>query len=175
MIKRILSYVNRELHMKRDPVGFARSVGVRMGENCHFYAMSVDMFGSEPFLITLGSNVHITNGVKFIPHDGGTLLFRKQYPDLDVTAPITVGDNVFIGTCSIILPGVNIGNNCMIGAGSVVSRDIPSNSLVAGVPARVIKPIDEYLETLKGKSIGCGHLPAKEKVDFLKEYYSVSR
>jgi acetyltransferase-like isoleucine patch superfamily enzyme len=57
------------------------------------------------------------------------LILRKFVPGLELTGPITVGDNVYIGINTIILPGVNIGNNVIIGAGSVVSRDIPDNSV----------------------------------------------
>lgn len=174
MLKRVLGYAWRELHMKRDPVGYARSLGVRVGENCHFYPIRRGMFGSDPYLVTLGNNVHVTAGVQFITHDGGTLIFRHEYNDLDITAPIIVGNNVFIGTCSILLPGVKVGDNCVIGAGSVVSKDIPSGSLAVGVPARVIKSIENYLETLKKKSIGCGHMTAADKERFLKQHFKVN-
>ncbi len=67
---------------------------MQMGE-VHIYGKI--KWGSEPWLITLGKNVHLTNGVEFITHDGGTLLFRKQVPDLEITKPIVVGNNVYIG------------------------------------------------------------------------------
>ena len=128
-------------------------------------------WSTEPWLITLGNNVHITNGVKFLTHDGGTLLYRKYVPDLEITKPITVGNDVYIGNNVIILPGVNIGNNVVIGAGAVVSRDIPDNSVAVGVPARVIKTADEYLEKLKRESLHLGHLKGQEKDKALMEYF----
>lgn len=64
--------------------------------------------------------------------------------DVDVIKTIEVGDNVFIGYGSVILPGVRIGSNVVIGAHSVVARDIPSNCVAVGVPARPIKTIDAY-------------------------------
>ena len=131
-------------------------------------------WSTEPWIITLGDNVYITDGVKFITHDGGTLLFRNRVPDLEITKPITVGDNVYIGNNVIILPGVTIGNNVIIGAGAVVSRDIPDNSLAVGVPARVIKTADEYFEKIQKESLHLGHLKGKEKDDALKEYYGYS-
>lgn len=119
----------------------------------------------------MGNNVHITDGVKFITHDGGTLLYRHLIPDLEITKPIVVGDNVYIGNNVIILPGVTIGSNVVIGAGAIVSRDIPDNSVAVGVPARVIKTADEYLEKLKKESLHLGHLKGQEKDKALMEYY----
>lgn len=128
-------------------------------------------WNTEPWLITLGNNVHITDGTKFITHDGGTLLYRNQIPDLEITKPIVVGNNVYIGNNVIILPGVTIGNNVVIGAGAVVSKDIPDNSVAVGVPARVIKTADEYLEKIKSQSLHLGHLKGQEKDKALMKYY----
>jgi acetyltransferase-like isoleucine patch superfamily enzyme len=101
-------------------------------------------FGSEPFLIEIGDNVTITNGVGFITHDGGVGMFRKEYPGINVFGRIVVKNNVFIGVQTIILPGVTIGNNVVIGAGSIITKDIPDNVVVAGAPAKIIRTIDEY-------------------------------
>jgi acetyltransferase-like isoleucine patch superfamily enzyme len=131
------------------------------------------MFGSEPWLVTLGDNVYITAGVQFITHDGGTLILRKDHPDLEWTAPISVGDDVYIGVRTIILPGVSIGNRCVIGAGSVVTRDIPDGSVAAGVPARVIRTVDEYLAAMQAKSLKCGDLAPARKAEVIKEIYGV--
>jgi acetyltransferase-like isoleucine patch superfamily enzyme len=145
-----------------------------MGKNVHFYGMSLGMFGTEPWLITIGDNVHITSGCAFITHDGGTLILRNEVPDLEWTAPICVGNDVYIGVRSLILPGVTIGNRCIIGAGSVVTKSIPDNSVAAGVPARVIKSTDEYLENMKRKSLKCGHLKGEEKAKVLKKIFDIS-
>jgi maltose O-acetyltransferase len=65
---------------------------------------------------------------------------RRQH--LGIAKPVTIGDDVWIGGNAVILPGVTIGSNCVIGAGAVVTKDVPSNSVVAGVPAKVIKTIE---------------------------------
>lgn len=109
--------------------------------------------------------------MKFITHDGGTLLYRNQIPDLEITKPIIVGNNVYIGLDVIILPGVSIGNNVVIGAGAVVTKNIPDNSVVAGVPAKVIKTADEYLKKLQKESLHLGHLKGREKDKALMHYY----
>jgi len=155
---------------KLKPIKYMKKVGVNfLDGKVHIYGNVA--WGSEPWIITLGENVYITDGVKFITHDGGTLLYRKQIPDLEITKPIVVGNDVYIGNNVIILPGVTIGNNVVIGAGAVVTKDIPDNSVAAGVPARVIKTADEYLEKLKTESLHLGHLVGEEKDKALKEYY----
>lgn len=122
-----------------------RDLGLRVGEDCRIFTKNpYEMFGSEPYLIRIGNHVTVTTGVKFITHDGGTWVFRREDPDFDVFGPIEVKDNVFIGIGTIVMPGVTIGENCVIGARSVVSTDIPPDSVAAGVPARVLMSLDEY-------------------------------
>lgn len=160
-----------ELFRRISPVKYAKWVGVNLGENCHFYGPI--SWGSEPWIIKIGNNVHITGGCKFIAHDGGTLIFRDQIPDLEITKPITVGNNVYIGEDSLILPGVIIGNNVVIGARSVVTKQIPDNSVAVGVPCKVIKSTGEYLEKIKIESLHLGHLKGKEKDLALRKYYGM--
>ena len=155
---------------KLKPLVYMKKVGVNFPEGkVHVYGRVA--WGSEPWIITLGENVYITDGVKFITHDGGTLLYRKYVPDLEITKPIVVGNDVYFGNNVIVMPGVTIGNNVVIGAGAVVTRDIPDNSVAVGVPARVIKTADEYFEKLKAESLHLGHLKGEEKDKALKEYY----
>ena len=129
-------------------------------------------FGSEPWIISMGTNVFITDGVKFLTHDGGTLLFRHMVNDLDITKPISIGNNVYIGNDALILPGVTIGDNVIIGAGSVVTKDVDSWTVVAGNPARVIKTTDQYLNKITKESNHLGNLVGEEKDVALREYFS---
>jgi len=71
------------------------------------------------------------------------------------------------------MPGVTIGNRVIIGAGSVVTKNIPDNSVAVGSPARVIKTVDEYLVTMKEKSLRCGHLKGLEKEEVLKKIFNI--
>lgn len=103
--------------------------------------------GSEPYLITLRKNCRISFDVAFVTHDGGTWAFRNTYPEYkDVVkyGKIEVGENSFIGCRSTIMPGVKSGNNCVIGAGSIVTKDVPDNSVVCGIPAKVVCSTEEY-------------------------------
>ncbi|MBR3099242.1 MAG: acyltransferase [Clostridia bacterium] len=106
-------------------------------------------FGSEPYLITLRKKCRITSDVVFVTHDGGTWAFRnhwEKYKDVIKYGKIEVGEEAFIGTRSIIMPGVRIGNHSVVGAGSVVTKDVPDYTVVAGVPAKVICTTQEYAE-----------------------------
>jgi acetyltransferase-like isoleucine patch superfamily enzyme len=96
---------------------------------------------------------------------------RKEVPDLEWTAPISIGNDVHIGLRTMIMPGVRIGNRVIIGAGSIVTKDIPDNSVAVGVPARVIRTVDQYLEDMKKKSLKCGHLRGEEKAKVLRKIF----
>lgn len=166
----MIKVVYKMLMNKLQPLKYAKKVGVNINGDLHIYGTV--SWGSEPWIITVGDNVHITDGVNFITHDGGTLIFRKEIPDLEITKPITIGNNVYIGNNTYILPGVNIGNNVVVGACSVVTKDLMDNGVYAGCPARLIKSYDEYLKKLKAESLHLGHLRGKEKDRALMEYYN---
>ena len=169
-IKYIFRLLKNRIMQSTNPVKWAKKIGVNMPDNgVHLYGRV--SWSTEPWIITIGNNVHITEGVRFITHDGGTLLYRDKVPDLEITKPIIIGDNVYIGNNVLLLPGVTVGSNVIIGAGAVVSRDIPDNSLAVGVPARVIKTADEYFEKIKRESIHLGHLKGQEKDKALMEFY----
>ena len=171
MIKKIYRTLYRMIMTKINHVKYAKKIGVNMpDESVHLYGNI--SWGSEPWIITLGNNVHITDGVKFVTHDGGTLLYRHLVSDIEITKPIVIGNNVYVGNNVIFLPGVTIGNNVVIGAGAIVSRDIPDNSVAVGVPARVIKTADEYFEKIKRESLHLGHLKGQEKDKALMQYYN---
>jgi acetyltransferase-like isoleucine patch superfamily enzyme len=156
------------LHRKIDPIGCAKRQGVKIGVNSRL--INVD-FGSEPYLVSIGDHFSGTN-VHFITHDGGVWVLRREHPELDVIAPIRIGNNVFLGSGVTILPGVTIGDNVVVGAGSIITRPIPSNCVAAGVPAKPLRNIDEY----KAKCISSGKptkpLSAREKRKFYEELFN---
>lgn len=125
---------------------YAKKKGLRVGKNVS--VMGGVNFGSEPYLITISDNVRISYDVCFITHDGGTFSFRykEKYKNVTSFGKIFVGSHTFIGARAIIMPGVRIGSNCVIGAGSIVTKSIPDNSIVVGIPGKIIGTCDEYAE-----------------------------
>ena len=143
-----------------NPEQFGRKLGASIGKNCRIYTY---YWGSEPFLIEIGDHVHITRDVKFVTHDGGAWVFRDRLPDLDLFGKIKIGDNTFIGNAAMILPGVTIGKNCIIGGMAVVTKSVPDNSVVAGNPARFVCTTDEYFRKIKDLNVGTKGKSAKER------------
>ena len=127
-----------------SPLKYARHIGVNIGEN---NLINKSHWSSEPYLITIGSNCQLTNS-KIFTHGGGNVV-RSQHPDFDCFGKVKIGDWVYIGTNALIMPGVTIGNNVLVAAGSVVTKSIQPNVVVAGNPAKIICTIDEYYERNK--------------------------
>lgn len=89
--------------------------------------------------------------------------FGSEFADMDHLARIKIGNNVHIGTNAIIMPGVTIGDNCVIACGAVVTKDVPSNSIVGGVPAKYIESISEYADKARVKGIPTKGMTSDEK------------
>lgn len=146
---------------------------VKIGENCEVFDNV--SFGSEPYLIDIGNNVRISKNVIFTTHDGGFWVLRNMGfgSDIDKFGKIKIGNNVHIGMNTFILPGICIGDNVVIGAGAVVTKDIPSNSVVAGVPARVIQSVEAYYKKNMENLDYTKDLNREEKKQYLKKKYNL--
>lgn len=106
----------------------------------------------EPKLIKFGNNVTVASNVTFVTHDVIDKVLNNMNYDFHFNyncSPITIGDNVFIGCNVTILSNVMIGNNVIVAAGSVVTKDVPNNSIVAGNPAKVVGSFEEYVNNRK--------------------------
>ena len=151
---REVSALSRYLLYRGNKVAYLRHLGVRIGEGCDLLN-GVKDFGSEPWLIELGQRVTLAHGVVLITHDGSSRLFRQSIPGSsrwgNRFGTIRIHDNSFVGVNTLILPDVQIGPNSIVGAGSVVSKDVPPQMVVAGVPARPICTLAEYVERYQQK------------------------
>ena len=116
------------------------SMGMKVGRN--FGRLNgVILDPSHCWLIEIGDNVTLAPRVHILCHDAST----KTFLNYTKIGRVTIGDNVFIGAESVVLPGVTIGSNVIVGANSTVTHDVPEGSVVAGSPARVICTLEEYL------------------------------
>ncbi len=127
---------------------YLRKHGVfaHMGKGCTFQRPKVPLY---PELISIGDNVHIAAGVSFVTHDITHIMLNRaseQGRFQERIGCIEIGNNVFVGSGAIIMFDTKIGSNVIIGTGSIVTRDIPDNSVAAGVPARVIGTFDDYMK-----------------------------
>lgn len=148
-IKTKINSMIKRIKCKLNPEKYYRNLGVKIGKGCKFYISDPNLFSTEPWCVTIGNNVSITTGCQFLTHDGGTLSFTKdEIDDFVIVGNITVGDNVYFGIRTVVMPGVTIGNNVIVGACSVVTKDVPANSVVAGIPAKIINTRESYLEKI---------------------------
>lgn len=127
-------------------------MGMKVGKN--FGRLNgVILDPSHCWLIEIGDNVTMAPRVHILCHDAST----KHFMNYTKIGRVTIGDNVFIGAESVVLPGVTIGNNVIVGANSTVTHDIPDNTVVAGTPAKLICTLNDYLnkEKERMKSAPC--------------------
>ena len=114
--------------------------GLKVGSN--FYRQEKCIIDqSHCWLITIGDNVTFAPCVHVLAHDAST----KMHLGYTRIGRVNIGNNVFIGAASVILPNVTIGDNVIIGANSTVTKDVPANSVAAGTPARIICSLEELL------------------------------
>ena len=120
--------------MKSFRVFFHKARGVKIGKNVEIgYFVLLD--NRRPDLITIEDNVFVTANCVVLTHD----LSRKNTSNIEIIGSVIIKKGAFIGMNSIILPGVTIGENSIIAAGSVITKDVPPNSLVMGTPAKIVK------------------------------------
>ena len=135
-----------------------------LGEKCSIQDRMLPLY---PNLIYLHNNVRMASNVVFVTHDIIHMMLNNREGDdkgyIERVGCIEVMDNVFIGTGTHILYGVRIGTNVIIGSNSLVNKDVPDNSVYAGVPARYICSFDEYMRK------------ARLQTEQFKERYGVSR
>lgn len=161
MKKKIIRFLKRafwslEKHARHD--GVTMGTGNRI--ESYFWS------SAEPYLITIGDNCDLTEGSRIYTH-GSAKVARDKYPDFDIFGKVVLGNRVYVGSRAQIMPGVTIGDNVLIAAGSVVTKSIPSNVVVAGNPARYVCSLDEYIQKNLPFNMNTRPLSPKKKREFL--------
>lgn len=139
--------VKRTAYLKK------RNVYAGIGENVMIQSRKIPLY---PELIRIGNNVRMASNVLFVTHDVVHNMLNRISPKTEKilvggvfhekVGCMEIGNNVFIGTGSIILYDTKIGSNVIVAAGSIITKDVPDNVVVAGIPAKVIGTFDTFLD-----------------------------
>jgi hypothetical protein len=117
---------------------------MKVGHSCRLYSLNVS---SEAELVELGDNVIVSGDVRFVTHDGAIFTALEKFPAVNGSyGRIRIGNRCFIGLGAIIMPGVELGDNCIVAAGAVVTDSFAANAVIAGNPATFVCPTSMYLE-----------------------------
>lgn len=132
-------------------LNYLRKKGLKIGNGTiAFDPRNIDIDFSRPSLVDIGENVFLHRHTTILTHDWASWCFVRLYNDfIPSHRKVRIGNNVWFGESCTILKGVTIGDNCIIGYGSVITKDIPSNSVAVGHPAKVISSIDDYYQRRK--------------------------
>ncbi len=117
-----------------------RKKGLTIGKNTDIFTSMIDY--EHGYLISIGDNVTLASDVRLLTHDAST----KKILGYSKIGRISIGNDVFIGSQTIVLPNIKIGNRVVIGAGSVVTKDIPDNSVAVGNPCQIIGTYDDFVK-----------------------------
>lgn len=130
-------------------VPYIRKKGVAVGEGSAFMGIPIiDL--TRPYLIEIGKSCVFSADVTLLTHGYDFCVLREKYGEvIGSSGKVVIEDNVFVGARTVILKGTRIGKNSIIGAGSIVTHDIPANSVAAGNPCKVIMTLDQYYEKRK--------------------------
>jgi maltose O-acetyltransferase len=118
-----------------------RAQGAQIGRGVWIASRS-NVDAGFAWLVSIGDGTTISSAVEILAHDAST----RRHIGYTIVAPVTIGRRVYVGAGAIILPGVTIGDGAVVGAGSVVTHDVPAGTVVAGVPARVLRTVEEQAE-----------------------------
>ena len=164
------SFINMSHKAK---IHWLKSKGCSLGTNVRLNC-TIETFGSEPYLVEIGNDCLISSDVRFITHDGAVKVLNSLHKfdnPMDKMGGVHIGNNVYIGMGAYIMPGVTIGDNVIIGARCVVTKDVPKNSCVVGIPGKVKCTIDQYYENCKNRVDYLDKMTSKEKKQYLYDKY----
>lgn len=161
---------------------YLKKLGIKIGNDVHFYSpWSIMIDTQRPWMIEIGNHVHITANCSILQHGYEWAVLKRKYGVvLGSSGKVKIGNNVFIGQKTTILRGVTIYDDIIIGANSLVSKDLKESGVYAGAPAKFICTLEEFKEKREKKQLDeatelvieykkrYGKFPKKE---ILREYF----
>jgi len=157
MIKKIVEYLKlRWVETSNERyVNYLRKHHVKIGNDVFFRnRKTIEIDLTRPSLIEIGDSVRFLDGFTLLTHDFTTKVFLNLYDEfLPSSGKVVIGNNVYFARKCTVLKGVTIGDNCIFGYGSTITKDIPANSVAVGTPAKVICTLEEYYKKRCNQSI----------------------
>lgn len=142
IIDKLLKRIN--LLPASEFLAMLRYYGIVVGEDTYISPNAIIDF-TRPSLVTIGNNCYLNSGFNLLTHDWVAGVMRHVYGEfLNSSGRVTIGNNVGTGYNVTILKGVTIGDNVFIAANSLVTKDVPSNCVIGGQPAKVMCTLDDY-------------------------------
>ena len=152
-LSHIINKIQSRLSRKSSKlyIKYLRKKGISIGDNCIIMdpkSITIDI--TRPSLVEIGNNVLLHRNFTLLTHDFISRRFIEKYSDfIPSSGKVKIGNNVSFGMDCMVMKGVTIGDNCFIGAGSIVTSDIPSNSIASGNPCKTISTIDTLYKIRK--------------------------
>ena len=154
MIKKLISALLKWYRGPRNTdssdayIAWMRHCGIKVGERCVvFNPKKIEVDITHPELLEIGNHVFLHAGTTLMTHDWAGYCFVESHGEfIPSHRAIKIGNNVWFGMNVTVLGGVKIGDNVIVGFGSIVTKDIPSNSVAVGVPAKVVCSYEEYYQ-----------------------------
>lgn len=149
MLSKVLNKISA-IYARRSSEAYCKYLknkGIQIGEGTYIYPQNALVDFSRPSLVKIGSNCFMNQHFTFLTHDWVTKVFLGMgWQFINSSGRVTIGNNVSFGQHVTVLKGVTIGDNCFIGAGSIVTKDIPANCVAVGAPCKVVMTIEEYYQ-----------------------------
>lgn len=152
-IKRRYAYTSTKRY-----ISYLKNKGIKIGNNFVVYSngplRNIVIDTTRPSLVSIGDNVCINKNFILLTHDFVSAIFLRKYCDfIPSSGAVEIGNNVSFGANCTVLKNVKIGDNSFIAAGSIVTKDIPSNCIAAGIPCKVVCSMDDYYERRKKNAL----------------------
>lgn len=149
IVKRLLDGVSIRIARTSSSryINFLRKKGISVGSGTTIMSRTCNIDLTRPSLVSIGNSCYINENFTLLTHDWVTKVFLNSGREfINSSGAVKIGNNVSFGQNVMVLKGVSIGDNCFVGAGSIVTKDIPANSIAVGTPCKVVMSLEDYYQ-----------------------------